>query len=548
MRTFNVTFNGEVLEDHDPAEVRERLADLFDIRDDETAQTLFSGEIVCLRCDLDRKTAADYFKRLQDVGAVAQLEPAEQRLTRPSAPRLDYDGDGGATLVRDMQPEAEAENSPSHSNASQVWPVSRARQQPSRSTANSEETNPPAAYASKPETPLAQDSSDSSGKDNSAPTEDGPPQDTANHAPALTLATSKELPDAGPVTAVASSPGPLPEATVGELNGNPAANDAQTVDREERERGKEKRLQLVLTSTQKELERLENQAQQAQQDTDNEIERLRRRQAQFEADAAQQVAELNDQRHEEAQRAEQDIARLTDLEERALAGAQAEIAQIRREREQHEQTVIDQRAAIQARAADQSSQRENETEQLKAKILATQEEAAGEVVQLQADIARLQQAIEEAREREEKLVSSLQEQLDAMDDLMAEDAEDFRRQETDLEYEIEDQLADFAEREDAAHASAQDKAADLQQQRQQAVETSSAEQERLRGLQQEIDAKRELSMTSVDKACRLLQEQTQDTLKKIDTLGEHVRRRRNRALTELRIEEESPVSQAANPT
>ena len=73
MNRFNLTFWGEILPGRDPERARERFGKLFGIEDPERLERFFSGETIILRRDLDRKTAAEYYARLQQFGLEVRL-------------------------------------------------------------------------------------------------------------------------------------------------------------------------------------------------------------------------------------------------------------------------------------------------------------------------------------------------------------------------------------------------------------------------------------------------------------------------------------------
>ena len=77
MKNFDLTFKGDILPNYDPAHVREGLAELFQVRDPLVMDELFSGDTFVLLSNLGRKSAADYFRKITDIGGVAQLVPTE---------------------------------------------------------------------------------------------------------------------------------------------------------------------------------------------------------------------------------------------------------------------------------------------------------------------------------------------------------------------------------------------------------------------------------------------------------------------------------------
>lgn len=73
MKFFDLTFSGAVLPDHNPAEVKLGLARLFGIEDDAEIAEIFSGKTIVLRHHLDRRSAAEYFRKVAELGARAAL-------------------------------------------------------------------------------------------------------------------------------------------------------------------------------------------------------------------------------------------------------------------------------------------------------------------------------------------------------------------------------------------------------------------------------------------------------------------------------------------
>ncbi len=126
---FDLTFNGQVLEDYDAGDVRQALADLLDFDDDKTG-ALFTGNTVVLGQRLGRKPAAELFSRLTGIGARVELvrsgtAPADARVIDTALARqLEKDGDA-ADKDTPREPVEETEEGPS-----KIWPVSAARRPP----------------------------------------------------------------------------------------------------------------------------------------------------------------------------------------------------------------------------------------------------------------------------------------------------------------------------------------------------------------------------------------------------------------------------------
>ena len=91
MKSFDLTFNGAVLPERDPGQVKQDLARLFSIQDSTLIEEIFSGKTIVLRHNLDRKTAADYFRRISlrfvirnDVQCQASLDTSDMSDGRDS--------------------------------------------------------------------------------------------------------------------------------------------------------------------------------------------------------------------------------------------------------------------------------------------------------------------------------------------------------------------------------------------------------------------------------------------------------------------------------
>jgi hypothetical protein len=70
---FNLTFSGEILAGHDPAQVKLRFGKMFAIDDPVRLERFFSGQTIILRRNLERKDAAQSYHELHLLGAVAAL-------------------------------------------------------------------------------------------------------------------------------------------------------------------------------------------------------------------------------------------------------------------------------------------------------------------------------------------------------------------------------------------------------------------------------------------------------------------------------------------
>jgi hypothetical protein len=74
---YNVYFTGELLQGHDPALVREKLARLFNA-DQQTLDLLFSGKTQLIKRDCDRDTALQYQQAMERAGAQPVIRASQQ--------------------------------------------------------------------------------------------------------------------------------------------------------------------------------------------------------------------------------------------------------------------------------------------------------------------------------------------------------------------------------------------------------------------------------------------------------------------------------------
>ena len=73
MNRFNLTFSGEILPGHEPEQVKLLFGKMFAIDDPVRLERFFSGETIILRRNLERKTAAEYFQKLRQLGVETEL-------------------------------------------------------------------------------------------------------------------------------------------------------------------------------------------------------------------------------------------------------------------------------------------------------------------------------------------------------------------------------------------------------------------------------------------------------------------------------------------
>ena len=83
MKTFHLTFTGTVLPRFEESVVRQGLAQLFEIEDEDTLEGLFGGRTVVLASSLERRDAASFYQEVTRLGGKANLVAAEDWLANP---------------------------------------------------------------------------------------------------------------------------------------------------------------------------------------------------------------------------------------------------------------------------------------------------------------------------------------------------------------------------------------------------------------------------------------------------------------------------------
>lgn len=77
MPTFQIIFQGKVLDGHKPDEVKRNIAAIFG-RDVKQIENLFSGKSVIIKKDIDEATALKYQAIFKKAGAVCELKSSPQ--------------------------------------------------------------------------------------------------------------------------------------------------------------------------------------------------------------------------------------------------------------------------------------------------------------------------------------------------------------------------------------------------------------------------------------------------------------------------------------
>jgi len=132
MKTFDLTFNGAVLPEYDPEQVKRDFALLFRIEDAAVVDEIFSGETLVLRHNLDRKSAADYFRKITQLGGQATLVNSNGRVADPDnkVGKLELVAGGPPRIIRGPGPESNINGDSPFQQTGEIdqnWPVSTAR-------------------------------------------------------------------------------------------------------------------------------------------------------------------------------------------------------------------------------------------------------------------------------------------------------------------------------------------------------------------------------------------------------------------------------------
>ena len=139
-KTFDLTFRGELQPRRDPKRVKSRLAEYLHIDDPAMLEELFSGQTVYLRQDLDRKSAAEHFRQLSQLGCLVALVASSERAKATGNGVSSPKPDQAASAPRKREtPSTTGDQKqgalPTDGPPEQRWPISQARIDRQRRTA-----------------------------------------------------------------------------------------------------------------------------------------------------------------------------------------------------------------------------------------------------------------------------------------------------------------------------------------------------------------------------------------------------------------------------
>ncbi len=473
MKTFDLTFRGEALPGHVVGQVKENLARLFCIDEAAVIDALFSGETVHLRCDLDRKTAASYFREITEMGGKAYLVSSRERLRDSEAShailkqqkcrpaRIVHTGMAAASDAPEEEAQARA--------ADQIWAVS-----------SSKRAKGPGAQA-------ASKHSDSKKSGGSTKGKGGARTACQGDAPANGQSRCSD----------------------------PAVSLELT------------RANLILTSTGKELARLESKAAETRAESIREISQLRQHHARQEREIAEETEKILKARAEAESKAEEDIEALWAEEQRIREAAQAELEAML---EQHMDAKTEREQAL-----EQLQQREEGEKSTQAQNTAQLEEQLQQLrAEAEAEIQRLEQQLRDVKASAEADAAELAQQIEASRNSVADEVQNLRRQREEL-------TARQATEEQALLAE-QD---EVQRRITEETDALRIKQEEIRcHLQRELDElddrERKIQSSNTDRevdmeeACAQLRERTEEALAELRELEKVLKQRQDKALAELR--------------
>ena len=84
MNRFNLSFKGTILPGFELERVQTRLATALGLPGPDSTAPFFTGKPVTLRRNLDRKIAADWYRKLRDIGMDVELVKTTDAITSES--------------------------------------------------------------------------------------------------------------------------------------------------------------------------------------------------------------------------------------------------------------------------------------------------------------------------------------------------------------------------------------------------------------------------------------------------------------------------------
>ncbi len=448
MKTFDITFKGKLLPEHDRERVKAGFIDLFNIEDPSMVEEIFSGKTVVLRSNLDRKSAAEYFVKVNELGGVVELvastannrardmfAPARQQGEKNRSEAQRQAGMHGDILLHEA------------GTVDRSWPVSAARLN-------------------------RQKKAEMTGGQNAA--NDASNRPPVHHSPELVSTEEQFGREKVEVTPTAEALGSEAEreveARLASLDRERAVRDQALTEARRRSQQVAARraalIRKVEETAQSELERLEALGETARRQAEDRITRLEQLKGDASREAEQEIARLKESGLAASDQAREEIARLKQLELDTRRNTEKDIARL-------EELELQSKRNADSEAARLKDLEEQGNAAAKEEITALENNSREIRRKASEDIARLEQLIEETRRQAENDMDELEKLIDA------------------AHSEAEEAAAHLQARRDEAARTAERELAALRDQRQQATSRSAKEIAELKALQR--DAEREIN-------------------------------------------------------
>jgi hypothetical protein len=452
INTFDLTFNGTILPDHDPKQVKADFAQMFCIEDPSLLKELFSGETVILRTGLERKTAGSYYRKLQELGSEATLVSSGKQhakpgdvilkliLEPPGPPRITREVTRNYGMDREILIRREGEIDKS-------WPVSSSKIKSMRHKSPTTEVVAQETVAA----PVAPVETYASQAQNlrSAPS-------STVHIARLQKLADREQEAANKKAKQEACSMVILESAELELD-RLQQQRQQTVSSAQEEVSRLKNLEAEVNhiTTQK-MENIEEMAETASTQANEEVSRLRQLALDKSQENEGEIAKLQELEQEARERSEATIAKLETQKNESTSRALLEINQLEETRQDNRRKAEDDIARLEQQLKDirhQLTMDMEELDQQESDIELMKDHSSRQLDQEialaldteQAEIAPLREAGKAATQRTEEQLARLQElQLQAMDKKNVELAK-LTSMELDVRQECKDSLAKLQE-------------------------------------------------------------------------------------------------------
>jgi hypothetical protein len=484
INTFDLTFNGTILPDHDPKQVKADFAQMFCIEDPSLLKELFSGETVILRTGLERKTAGAYYRKLQELGSEAALvSSGKQRakpgevilklmLEPPGPPRITREVTRNYGMDREILIRREGEIDKS-------WPVSSSKIKSLR------------------------------------------------HKSTTTEFVAQET-GAEPVATVAPQAQNLRSAPSSKLH---IARLQKLVDREQEaanEKAKQEACSMViLESAELELERLQKKRQQTVSSAQDEVSRLKRLEAEVKHITGQKMKNFEEMAETASTQAKEEIIRLRQLALEKSQENDSEIAKLQgleqEARERSEATI----AKLENQKNESTSRALQEINQLEE----TRQESRRKA---EDDIAQLEQQLKDIRHQLTMDMEELDQQESDIE-LMKDHSSRQLDQEIALALDTEQaEIAPLREAGKAATQRTEEQLARLQELQLQAMDKKNVELAKLTSMELDVRQECKDSLAKLQEGTKTTQSRAEQQLQRLKKMEQEIRDKENEELLKIR--------------